>query len=78
VYYTQIFSFSLSLSKRKILRILLRFTPPWISLRPFISSVIFAQLEENIATDLIRALPDNGSVNSPTYTGGQQNSGGVF
>jgi hypothetical protein len=28
-------------------------------------------------TDLIRALPYNGSVNSPTYTGGRQ-YGGVF
>jgi hypothetical protein len=28
-------------------------------------------------TDLIRELPGNGSVNSPTYTGGQQYSGGV-
>jgi hypothetical protein len=32
----------------------------------------------NIVTDLIRALSDNGSVNSPTYMGGQQYSGGVF
>jgi hypothetical protein len=32
----------------------------------------------NVVTDLIRALPGNGSVNSPTYTVGQQYSGGVF
>jgi hypothetical protein len=29
-------------------------------------------------TELIRALPCNSSVNSPTYMGGQQYSGGVF
>jgi hypothetical protein len=29
-------------------------------------------------TDWIRALPDNDSVNSPRYTGGQQYSGDVF
>jgi hypothetical protein len=33
---------------------------------------------EDIVTDLIRALPGNNSVNSPTYTGGQQNSRSVF
>jgi hypothetical protein len=32
----------------------------------------------DIVTDLIRALQGNGSVNSPTYTGGQQYSGGVL
>jgi tRNA A37 threonylcarbamoyladenosine biosynthesis protein TsaE len=33
---------------------------------------------QRIVTDLIRALPGNGSVNSPTYTDGQQYSVGVF
>jgi hypothetical protein len=33
---------------------------------------------EDIVTDLIRALPGNGSVKSPTYTGSQQYSEGVF
>jgi hypothetical protein len=31
-----------------------------------------------IVTDLIRELPGNGSVNSPTYMGGQQYSRSVF
>jgi hypothetical protein len=36
-----------------------------------------AQFEYTV-TDLIRALLGNGSINSPTYTGDQQFSGGVF
>jgi tRNA A37 threonylcarbamoyladenosine biosynthesis protein TsaE len=40
--------------------------------------LMIVAVARNIVTDLIKALPDNGSVNSPTYTGGQQYSGGVL
>jgi hypothetical protein len=35
-------------------------------------------IQKNIVMDFIKALPDNGSVNSPTYMGGQQSSGRVL
>jgi hypothetical protein len=38
----------------------------------------FFKIHFIIVTDLIRALPGNGSVNSPTYMGGQQHSGVVL
>jgi hypothetical protein len=43
----------------------------------FFRKLLTQEYLDNV-TDLIRALPGSGSVNSPTYTGGQQYSGGVF
>jgi hypothetical protein len=42
-----------------------------------ISALQFSEVL-HIVTDFITALPGNGSVNSPTYRGGQQYSGGVY